>query len=619
MCGITCLLFNQIGITQFNKKTIIDQMTKNAELITHRGPDDQGVIIHKNIISSVNVHGITETFKEIGNCAMWHSRLKIVDPHSGEQPFSISYTSNDSNDSNINTKDNTSIKTLSTNDKQNSYNLSHSYNFESIYLAVNGEIYNHRSIREEYPEFSYRPNSDCAAIICLYYNMILKGDFSVKDMLNKLDGQFSFSLYDTGTNRLIVARDPIGITSLYSGFDEASNIYFSSEMKVLKNCANVMEFPPGHYIDTKLDNSFHPYYSESNEGLWMLENYNNLDTISNMRECDVLYSIVETLTKSVEKRLMTDVPFGLLLSGGLDSSLVCSIAVKLIRQNKNIAPIHTFSIGLEDSPDIEKAEVVAKFLDTTHHTFKFTTEQGLNALEDVIYHLETYDITTIRASTPMFLLSKYIKSEGIKMVLSGEGADELFGGYLYFLQAPSDEEFQTECQKRVKMLSSFDCLRANKSTMAHGVEGRFPFLDKEMVELAFKIHPKHKYHTNLEKWALRKAFDIKDNKGDPVYLPDEILWRQKEQFSDGVGYGWIDSVVEMCNTKYNDEEFRNLSASYIVNPPKTKEALYYRETFNKLFPDRESSVRLWKPKTEWANVGEDPSGRAQIAHNVKLN
>jgi asparagine synthase (glutamine-hydrolysing) len=321
----------------------------------------------------------------------------------------------------------------------------------------------------------------------------------------------------------------------------------------------------------------------------------------------LLRKIETTLTKSVEKRLMADVPFGVLLSGGLDSSLIASITSRLIRSNtKNTFcnNLHSFSIGLENSPDLLAARKVADFLGTIHHELNFTVQDGIDAIRDLIYHLETFDVTTIRASTPMFLMSRKIKSHGIKMVLSGEGADEVFGGYLYFHKAPNDEEFHEECKKRVSELSKFDCLRANKSTMAWGLEARVPFLDKRFLELCIPIHSKNKLY-NVEKYVLRKAFDNKDT----PYLPDEILWRQKEQFTDGVGYNWLDSLVKHCNNSISDEEFSSHSSEF-----KNKEEMYYKKIFDELFPNREEVVDRWIPKTDWDGVSYDPSGRAQSVH-----
>ena len=314
--------------------------------------------------------------------------------------------------------------------------------------------------------------------------------------------------------------------------------------------------------------------------------------------------------------MMSDVPYGTLLSGGLDSSLISSIANKILQERSDLKvkwgkKLHTFSIGLVGSPDLKAAREVADFLDTIHYEYNFTIQEGLDAIEDVIYHLETYDITTIMFSTPMYLMSRKIKATGIKMVLSGEGADEIFGGYLYFHNAPNEEEFHKEIIKRVKNLHYFDCLRANKSTMAWGVEVRVPFLDKQFLETAVPI--KHEYKLkNIEKYILRKAFDVTEN--NKKYLPDSVLWRQKEQFGDGVGYNWIDKLLEITNDKYTEREFEELSSKYSYNKPSTKEGLYYREIFEKLFKNCEKAVEKWIPSTQWDGVKEDPSGRAQNIH-----
>jgi asparagine synthase (glutamine-hydrolysing) len=314
---------------------------------------------------------------------------------------------------------------------------------------------------------------------------------------------------------------------------------------------------------------------------------------------------------------MCEVPFGVLLSGGLDSSLIASIASRIIKNKNNTLyghKLHTFSIGLIDSPDLIAAQKVATYLDTIHHAFTFTLQEGLDALSELIYHLETYDITTIRASTPMFLLSRKIKALGIKMVLSGEGADEIFGGYLYFHQSPSNIEFHNECKKRVLNLHHFDCLRANKSTMAWGLEARVPFLDQEFMEHTMNIHPQHKLKNGIEKYILRKAFDTSTN----PYLPESILWRQKEQFSDGVGYGWIDTLIKISNNKYTEEEFKLAISSYSNNVPKTKEALMYREIYNSIFTKNINiNISQWIPRTDWKNVSYDPSGRSQHIHTNK--
>jgi len=316
------------------------------------------------------------------------------------------------------------------------------------------------------------------------------------------------------------------------------------------------------------------------------------------------------LTASVKKRLMAEVPFGVLLSGGLDSSLIASITTRLLKENCSAFgdKVHSFSIGLEGAPDLIAAKNAANFLETIHHEFIFTVQEGIDSIKDIIYHLETYDVTTIRASTPMYLLARKIKSMGIKMVLSGEGADEILGGYLYFHNAPNAEEFHIECKRRVNDLHLFDCLRANKSTMAWGLEARVPFLDPEFLELCMPIHPEQKCN-KIEKYILRKAFDTPEN----PYLPKSILWRQKEQFSDGVGYSWIDGLKAYCETNMSDDEFSKMRNEEV----RTKEAAYYLKIYKSLFPNRMGVVERWVPKQSWNGVGHDPSGRAQGVHANK--
>lgn len=602
MCGITAVLLaeKKENLTKYRNMVL-----ESSKLIRHRGPDWSGIYTVSGNKSSI---------------VMGHERLSIIDPYGGSQPIVYKY-------------------------KLRDWYLGDDYNLTDdeldmeyeLVLAVNGEVYNHQKLRNEFSKFPYKSNSDCEVILPLYIsyfkNNIIKtetSDILLSELfiqfINRLDGQFSFVLYDSRLDRMIVARDPIGIASLYYGVDKYNNIWVSSEMKGLKECIDVYPFPAGHYLDTY--SSFKPklYYKNSENSKWMsssvehckyaLDNVVDYDNINN----ELFVKLRKVMTDAVDKRLMTDVPFGVLLSGGLDSSLVSSIAVKLVREGREISwgsKIHSFSIGLQGSPDLEKAKVVADYLGTIHHSFNFTIQEGLDAIREVIYHLETYDITTIRASTPMYLLSRKIKAMGVKMVLSGEGADELFGGYLYFLQAPDRTQFHKECARRLQQLSHFDCLRANKSTLAWGVEGRFPFLDNDVINFGMSIEPSLKMNKNIEKWVLRKAFDVKDENGNQVYLPDEILWRQKEQFSDGVGYSWITSLIEVAEKTISDSEFEKCRDLYGCNVPRTKEALMYRKIFREFFPSRENEVKLWIPRTDWNNVGEDPSGRAQISHQNK--
>jgi len=604
MCGITIYVIHSENEGNMDYKS---ESLKSSKSIRHRGPDWSGIQILSPLLKDSKVADKT--------VLMAHERLAIVDPHSGGQPFVYEI---------IEPKTGKMYK---------------------IVLCVNGEIYNHRDIRSECPEYDFKTDSDCEVIIALYLKFMDENETLTQKKLSKvisqLDGQFSFTLYDEGNDFLLVGRDPIGITSLYYGFDEYNNFMVCSELKGLHLCDYVETFPTGSILALTTESittkehdfqsfeilkssrelTFDEYYRTSLLGKWIDAPYSSMETyFKDINEFDVYATLRDLFTKAVEKRLMTDVPFGVLLSGGLDSSLVASITCKLVREGKVDLKwgekIHSFSIGLvgNKSPDSEKAIEAAKFLGTIHHDFRYTIQEGLNALRDVIWHLETYDITTIRASTPMFLISRKIKAMGVKMVLSGEGADELLGGYLYFLSAPNDKEFYEETQRRVKDLGYFDCLRANKSTLGWGLEGRVPFLDKEFIDYCFKIPPSLKHKDGIEKYVMRKAFDIKDKEGKPVYLPDSILWRQKEQFSDGVGYGWIDSVRELGEQTISDEEYAKREVLYPINTPTTKEAFMFRKIFEELFPNRANTVKKWIPKTEWDGVGEDPSGRAQKVH-----
>ncbi|KKF97518.1 Asparagine synthetase [glutamine-hydrolyzing] 1 [Ceratocystis platani] len=547
---------------------------KLSKLIRHRGPDWSGSVISNNTI-------------------LCHERLSIVGVESGAQPL----TNSD----------------------------------ETIILAVNGEIYNHRSIRKNlHNSYHFKTASDCEVVIPLYEKY-------GKDAPNHLDGMFSFVLYDKKQDRIIAARDPIGITTLYQGWSskEPDTVYFASELKSLAPvCDKIEAFPPGHVFDS-LTGERTRYFNPS----WWEPSRVPTSPLD-------LTAIRESLEKSVRKRLMAEVPYGVLLSGGLDSSLVASIAQRETLRLKEAAlaskgeqtqnpdtgeglvgmddenhldtvtylpQLNSFSIGLPGSPDNEAALKVAKFLGTKHHVMTFTIEDGLNALSDVIYHLETYDVTTIRASTPMYLLSRKIKAMGIKMVLSGEGSDEIFGGYLYFHAAPDAKSFHEETVSRVRNLHLADCLRANKSTSAWGLEARVPFLDKEFLETCMNIDPKEKMITEgkIEKHILRKAFDTKEK----PYLPDDILWRQKEQFSDGVGYGWIDALKDNAELQVTDEMMKNPKAEWGTDIPDTKEAYWYRLMFDELFPQTcASTVMRWTPK--WSKQ-TDPSGRSISIHNAK--
>ncbi|BGP53677.1 asparagine synthetase [Rhodotorula sphaerocarpa] len=508
-----------------------------------------------------------------------------------------------------------------------------------IILAVNGEIYNHRALRKQLKESAvFKTHSDCEVIMHLYK------EHSPVEMCQMLDGMFSFVLVDTSVtpSRMIAARDPIGITTLYQGWNTArpGTVYFASELKALHDeCDQVIAFPPGHVYDSATGKNTRYFQPSWWDG--------DVDS-SAVPSTPVDYTVLrESLEKAVQKRLMSEVPYGVLLSGGLDSSLIAAIAA---RETEKVAAaqrsakktgasedeletltswprLHSFSIGLEGSPDLLAARVAAENLGTVHHEYTFTVQEGLDAVEEVIYHLETYDVTTVRASTPMYLLSRKIKAMGVKMVLSGEGSDEIFGGYLYFHAAPTAADFHQECIRRTKNLHTADCLRANKSTMAWGLEARVPFLDKEFLEVSLNIDPKEKMFSKgslqerdadgrpiMEKYVLRKAFDV-GPKGEKPYLPDSILWRQKEQFSDGVGYSWIDGLKDHANSKVSDAQMAAAAERYPLDTPETKEAYLIRQTFEHHFPTEaaaKTAVR-WIPRADWG-CAADPSGRAVAIH-----
>ncbi|KAI0094006.1 asparagine synthase-domain-containing protein [Irpex rosettiformis] len=523
-----------------------------------------------------------------------------------------------------------------------------------IILAVNGEIYNHLKLKEGLKsKYNFKTHSDCEAIIPLYREYD-------KALCERLDGMFSFVLLDESVtpSRIIAARDPIGITTLYQGRSSKypGAVYFASELKALiGECDDIISFPPGHVYDSA-DNSTTRYYHPS----WWSGDAEGPEAVIPTQKAD-LTLLRESLEAAVRKRLMSEVPYGVLLSGGLDSSLIASIAARetekvalaqleqrkkklLESQSGPASPIpglvdeyatiaswpqlHSFSIGLENSPDLLAARKVAHYLGTVHHEYVFTVQEGLDAIPDVIYHLETYDVTTVRASTPMYLLSRKIKAMGVKMVLSGEGSDEIFGGYLYFHKAPDAKSFHQECVRRVKNLHTADCLRANKSTMAWGLEARVPFLDKQFLEVAMNINPEEKMFSKgseqgvdedgrpkMEKYIIRKAFDLSPD-GKP-YLPSSILWRQKEQFSDGVGYSWIDGIKDHAAQVVSDEAFAGRAERWPRDTPDTKEAYYIREVFDGLFPSEaaaKTAVR-WIPRGDWG-CASDPSGRSVEIHNA---
>ncbi|MBR6415211.1 MAG: asparagine synthase B [Bacteroidales bacterium] len=502
-----------------------------------------------------------------------HERLSIVDPESGGQPL---YS--------------TDRKTV---------------------LAVNGEIYNHREIRSRFGEkYSFSTGSDCEVILALYLE---KGPLFLED----LSGIFAFVLYDERKNAFLIARDPIGVIHLYIGYDSDGKIYVASELKALEGqCSRYEVFPPGHYY-WSANPGFKRYYRRD----WMEFDAVKDNYASALR-------LRESLSDAVRRQMMSDVPYGVLLSGGLDSSIVSALAEKYsqmrIEDNSRSRAwwprLHSFAVGLEGSPDLAKARVVSEHIGTVHHEIHYTVQEGLDALKDVIYHIESYDITTVRASTPMYLLARVIKSMGIKMVLSGEGADEIFGGYLYFHKAPSAKAFHEETVRKISKLHLYDCLRANKSLSAWGVEGRVPFLDKEFLDVAMRTNPQAKMCPEseggyvIEKKILREAFSD--------LLPKEIVWRQKEQFSDGVGYSWIDSLKKMTSEVVSDAMMKNAGERFPINPPRNKEEYYYRSIFNELFPSDSaaltvpsvpsvacSSAEALQWDSSFRNVNE-PSGRA---------
>ena len=473
-------------------------------------------------------------------------------------------------------------------------------------LAVNGEIYNHQLLRKSTPDFPYQTGSDCEVILALYRE-------NGADLVHRLEGMFAFVLYDAEADAWLIGRDPIGIIPLYYGHTSDGRLLIASEMKGIEPlCEDVSEFPPGH-VWSSADSAPKRYYTED----WM-------EWDAAPKKAFDKAELKAELERSVKSHLMGDVPYGLLISGGLDSSVIAAIAQNFSQkrvddENNSDAwwpRVHSFSIGLEGSPDVAAAQKVAEHIGTIHHPLVFTIQEGLDALEDVIKHIETYDVTTIRASTPMYLMARQIKAMGIKMVLSGEGADELFGGYLYFHMAPDAKEFHEESVRKVLALNKYDCSRANKSMMAWGIETRVPFLHKPFVNYAMSLDPQSKMGGNgrIEKHIIRESFE--------GLIPDEILWRQKEQFSDGVGYGWIDGLKDHAEQHVSDEEMERAAIRFPINPPATKEGYYYRSIFEKHYPSAAAANSVPGGKSvacstekalEWneslKNV-VDPSGRA---------
>ena len=498
-----------------------------------------------------------------------HERLAIVDPTSGKQPLF--------------------------DDKG------------TLVLAANGEIYNHQELRKTFGDsYHFKTASDCEVILALYQR-------DGKDFIPQMNGIFAFAIYDIEKDEYFIARDHMGIIPLYMGWDSNGTFYVASELKALEGvCTKIELFPPGHYWHS----------GDEAPTQWYNPDWKPYDTVKdNPTSIEDLH---DALSAAVHRQLMSDVPYGVLLSGGLDSSITSALAKKFAakrvetndEQSAWWPQLHSFSVGLEGAPDLVAARKVAEHIGTVHHEIVFTIQEGLDAIRQVIYHLETYDITTVRASTPMFLMARAIKSLGIKMVLSGEGADELFGGYLYFHKAPNAQEFHEETVRKLDKLHQYDCLRANKSLAAWGIEGRVPFLDKEFIEVAMRLNPKDKMITNerMEKWVLRKAFE--------KYLPESVAWRQKEQFSDGVGYSWIDTLKEVVEAEVTDEQMANAHYRFPTQTPRNKEEFYYRTIFESHFPSEAAALSVpsvpsvacstpialaWDKAFQNQN---DPSGRA---------
>ena len=504
-----------------------------------------------------------------GTAIMAHERLSIVDPQSGGQPL---YTSDG-----------------------------------KVVLAVNGEIYNHLDIRKKFEgKYQFQTGSDCEVILALYRE---KGISFLED----LSGIFAFALYDSEKDEYLIARDPIGVIPLYIGHDKDGKLYFASELKALEGfCDSYEPFLPGHY-----------YYSK--EGVmkrWYTRDWMDYEAVKNNNA--YTSDVHDALEDAVQRQLMSDVPYGVLLSGGLDSSVISAVAKKYAAKRVETGgesdawwpQLHSFAVGLKDAPDLSKAKEVADHIGTIHHEINYTVQEGLDAIRDVIYFIETYDVTTVRASTPMYLLARVIKSMGIKMVLSGEGADEIFGGYLYFHKAPNAKAFHEETVRKLGKLHLYDCLRANKSLSAWGVEGRVPFLDKEFLDVAMRLNPEAKMAPGktIEKKIVREAF--------ADMLPESVAWRQKEQFSDGVGYNWIDTLKALTAERVSDEEMAHAAERFPINPPMNKEEYYYRSIFEEHFPSESAAKCVPSVPSVACSPAEalawdesfknmnDPSGRA---------
>lgn len=513
MCGIAAIFNIKSPSPEWRRKALA-----MAKKIRHRGPDWSGIYCG-------------------GPAILAHERLSIVDPQSGGQPL------------------------YSPDRKQ--------------VLAVNGEIYNHREIRQRYAgQYEFQTGSDCEVILALYRD---KGI----GFLEELNGIFAFALYDEERDEFLIARDPIGVIPLYIGYDSDGTLYCASELKALEGfCERYEPFLPGHYYSSR----------EGKMVRWYTREWTRYDAVENNPAS--VPELRKALEEAVRRQLMSDVPYGVLLSGGLDSSVISAIAKKFASRRVETdgqkeawwPQLHSFAIGLQGAPDLAKAREVADYIGTVHHEINYTIQEGLDAVRDVIYYIETYDVTTVRASTPMYLLARVIKSMGIKMVLSGEGADEVFGGYLYFHKAPDARAFHEETVRKLSKLYLYDCLRANKALSAWGVEGRVPFLDKEFLDVAMRLNPQAKMcpGKTIEKRIVREAF--------ADMLPDSVAWRQKEQFSDGVGYSWIDTLKSVTAQAVSDEQMRHAAERFPINPPQNKEEYYYRSIFEEYFPS-ESAAR----------------------------
>ena len=585
MCGIVSI-FN----IQEQTPELRQQALRMSQKIRHRGPDWSGIYCG-------------------GSAILAHERLSIVDPESGRQP-------------------------LFAPDKKQ-------------VLAVNGEIYNHQNIRARFADtYQFQTGSDCEVILSLYREMRADTDFAtliyqgedavhsrICQMLEQLNGIFAFALYDVERDEFLIARDPIGVIPLYIGYDKDGKVMVASELKALEGqCDHYEPFLPGHYYYSKTPGMKRYYTRDWFEYATMQKKYqidDNQKATRQLAEAEpqekaAVAEIHDALEASVKRQLMSDVPYGVLLSGGLDSSVISAIAEKYSTtrvenggETKAYWPrLHSFAVGLKGAPDLAKARLVAEHIGTVHHEINYTIQEGLDAIRDVIYFIETYDVTTVRASTPMYLLARVIRSMGIKMVLSGEGADEVFGGYLYFHKAPDAKAFHEETVRKLGKLYMYDCLRANKSLAAWGIEGRVPFLDKEFLDVAMGMNPVLKMcpDKTIEKKVVREAFaDL---------LPEEVAWRQKEQFYDGVGYSWIDTLKQITASAVSDEQMAHAAERFPINPPQNKEEYYYRSIFAEHFPSDSAARSVPSVPSVACSTAEalawdasfknqnDPSGRA---------